>query len=94
MFIEDAMLIDFEEWYMLRNNLKSYGQQIQSMFKTNKINKAKQNQNQRQHKQTQMKKNTCELKSLTTKKNTTYVDVHPGPGKELVCTFCGVKQVT
>jgi hypothetical protein len=38
-FIEDAMLIDFEEWYMLRNNLKSYGQQIQSMFKTNKINK-------------------------------------------------------
>jgi uncharacterized membrane protein (DUF106 family) len=67
-FIEDAMLIDFEEWYMLRNNLKSYGQQIQSMFKTNKINKAKQNQNQKQHKQTQMKKNTCELKSLTTKK--------------------------
>jgi hypothetical protein len=53
--------------------------QIQSMFKTNKINKAKQNQNQKQHKQTQMKKNTCELKSLTTKKNTTYVDVHPGP---------------
>ena len=59
MFIEDFMLFDFEEWYMLLNNLKSYGQQIQSMLKnkqTNKIYKAKQKQNQKQDKQKQMKK--------------------------------------
>ena len=59
MFIEDFMLFDFEEWYMLSNNLKSYGQQIQSMLKnkqTNKIYKAKQKQNRKQHKQKQMKK--------------------------------------
>jgi hypothetical protein len=56
---EDVMLFDLEELYMLRNNLKSYGQQIQLMFKnkqTNKINEAKRKQNQKPHKQKQMKK--------------------------------------
>ena len=53
------MLFDLEKLYMLRNNLQSYGQQMQSMFKnkqTNKINEAKQKQNQKQDKQKQMKK--------------------------------------
>jgi hypothetical protein len=45
-FIEDFMLFDFEEWYMLLNNLKSYGQQIQSMLKNKQTNKyIKQNKN-------------------------------------------------
>ena len=59
MFNEDCMLFDLEEWYMLRNNLKSYGKQFKSIFKnkqTNKIKEAKRKQNQKQHKQNQMKK--------------------------------------
>ena len=62
------MPFGFEELYMLRNNLKSYGQQIQSMFKTNKQNK--QSKTKSKPKTTQTKtneRNTCELKSLNTK---------------------------
>jgi hypothetical protein len=56
---EDVMLFDLKELYMLRNNLKSYGKQFQSMFKnkqTNKINEAKRKQNQKPHKQKKTKK--------------------------------------
>ena len=94
MLKEDFMLFDLEELSMLRNNLKSYGKQFQSMLKnkqTNKINEAKRKQNQKPHKQ-KKKKNTCELKSFNTK-NTTYVDVHPGPGKELACKYSGLDRV-
>ena len=66
----------------------------QCLKQTNKQNK--QSKTKSKPKTTQTKtneKNTCELKSLNTQ-HTTYVDVHPGPGKELVCTFCGVKRVT
>ena len=55
----------------------------QCLKQTNKQNK--QSKRKAKPKTTQTKtneKNTCELKSLTTKKTTTYVDVHPGPGKE------------
>jgi hypothetical protein len=87
---EDFMLFDLEELYMLRNNLKSYGQQIQLMFKnkqTNKINEAKRKQNQKPHKQKQMKK------TRVNSKNTTYVGVHPGPSKELASKYSGLNRV-
>ena len=79
---------------MLWNNLKSYGQHSQSMFKnkqSNKINKAKQIQNQKQHKQKQIKKHMWT--EIIEHKNTTYVDVHLDPGIGLACTFYGAKRV-
>ena len=63
-------------------------------LKTNKQTKyIKQNKNKTENNTNKNKWKKHMRTHIIEHKNTTYVDIHPGPGKELVCKFFEVKRV-
>jgi hypothetical protein len=82
-----------ERWSTNLINVKNKKQKQKQKQKTSKQTKLKKNNRKKQRKQNIEKKEEEEKTFMNsnhlTQKNTTYVDVHPGPGKELACILRG-----